>query len=66
MNTTRTQFEVNYGVVFEREEAEDGSAALYRLEINGRQVSNVLITRHEAEALAEFLTGHKEKVRGVE
>ena len=66
MEAIKTQFEVNYGVVFEREEAADGGAAIYRLKINGQQVSNVLITRHEAELLAEFLTGHKEKVRCIE
>ena len=62
METIKTQFEVNYGVVFEREEAADGGAAVYRLEIGGVRMESVLMTRHEAELLAEFLTGHKEKV----
>ena len=66
MEAIKTRFEVDHVVVFEREEEEDGSAAIYRLEIDGQRVSNVLITRYEAELLAEFLTGHKEKVRCIE
>ena len=46
-------------------EVHDNGGVVYKLNVWGDEILGFVISRSEAETMAEFLTSHKEKERGA-